>query len=179
MKKILKLALTSFASFMLIAVIHVNAMSESELLTKFTSSYDINGYKFHLSESDKVLVKRYLDENEVSAKDADYIAGKIDEAIKILRDSGVTDLSNLSKLPSSTKSKLKALVTDIASNTSVKATVNKGAVVIYNKDGSVFAEMTKLVKDTGSNMYVIPALAILIVAAGAFVIVRKPKELNA
>lgn len=179
MKNVIKIALVALISFVLIGTVQVKAMSESELLSKLSATYDINGYKFHMSESDKALAKRYLDENNVSAKDADYIAAKVDEAVKILRDSGAKDLSDFSKLSSATKSKLKALVADIASNTSVKATVTKGAVVIYNADGSVFAEMNKLVKDTGSEMYVIPALALLVVAAGGVVITRKLRKTNA
>ena len=179
MKNLIKIALVALTGFVLTATINVKAMSESELLQKFTATYNINGYQFHLNESDKVLVKRYLDENDVSAKDADYIAGKVDEAIKILRDSGAKDLSHFSKLPFSTRSQLKVLVKDIASNTSVKATATKGTIIIYNKDSSVFAEINSLVKETGSNMYVIPTIALVIVIAGAAVITRKLRKNNA
>ena len=179
MNRIFKIAIVTLLSLILMGTVQVKALSENDLLKKLTSSYDINGYTFQLSEGDKALVKRYLDENEISSADADYIATKIDEAIQILKDSGATDFSDFSKLPSATKNKLKSLVTDIASNTSVKATVKKGSVVIYNADGSVFAEITKLVKNTGSSMYVIPALALLIIATGAFIITRKPRKTNA
>lgn len=178
MKRILKIALTTLTSFIIIATVNVKAISESELLTKLTATYDINGYQFHLSESDKALAKRYLDENNVSSKDADYIAAKIDEAVKILRNSNAKDLSDFSKLPANTKSQLKALVKDIASNTSVKATVTKGSIVIYNEDGSIFAEMSNLVKETGSNMYVIPAIALLIVIVSIAVINQKLRKTN-
>ena len=179
MKNVFKIAMIALVCFILAGTTQVSALSERDLLKKLTAAYNINGYNFQLSEGDKALAKRYLDENNVSATDADYIANKIDEAINILKSSGATNFSDFSKLPAETKSKLKSLVTDIASNTSVKATVKKGAVVVYNADGSVFAEMNKLVKNTGSNMYVIPVLALLIVAVSAFTLTRKQKKQNA
>ena len=152
-----------------------SAMSESDLLAKLTASYDINGFTFQLSGGDKALAKRYLDENEVSSKDADYIAGKIDEAISLMRKSGAKDFSDFSKLPSSLKSSLKKLVQDVASNTSVKATVTKGKVVIYNADGTVFAEMSKLVKNTGSEFEIIPLVALFVSIIGIVVVYKNVK----
>ncbi|MBR2708403.1 MAG: hypothetical protein IKE90_03085 [Bacilli bacterium] len=170
MKKIL-ITLLVFTLFLTGA----RAMSESDLLAKLTASYDINGFTFQLSGGDKALAKRYLDENEVSSKDADYIAGKIDEAISLMRKSGAKDFSDFSKLPSSLKSSLKKLVQDVASNTSVKATVTKGKVVIYNADGTVFAEMSKLVKNTGSEFEIIPLVALFVSIIGIVVVYKNVK----
>ena len=170
MKKIL-ITLLVFTLFLT----GVRAMSESDLLAKLTASYDINGFTFQLSGGDKALAKRYLDENEVSSKDADYIAGKIDEAISLMRKSGAKDFSDFSKLPSSLKSSLKKLVQDVASNTSVKATVTKGKVVIYNADGTVFAEMSKLVKNTGSEFEIIPLVALFVSIIGIVVVYKNVK----
>ena len=169
MKKIL-ITLLVFTLFLT----GVRAMSEGDLLAKLTASYDINGFTFQLSGGDKALAKRYLDENEVSSKDADYIAGKIDEAISLMRKSGAKDFSDFSKLPSSLKSSLKKLVQDVASNTSVKATVTKGKVVIYNADGTVFAEMSKLVKNTGSEFEIIPLVALFVSNPFKFKVVKEP-----
>ena len=171
MKKIL---MTLFVCVLFLTV-GVKAMSEKDLLSKFTASYDINGNTFQLSESDKVLAKRYLDENEISSKDCDYIAGKVDEAISLMRKSGVKDFSDFSKLPASLKKDLKKLVQDVASNTSVKATVTKGKVVIYNADGTVFAEMTKLVKNTGSEFQIIPLVALFVSVVGIAIVYKNVK----
>ena len=155
--------------------VSVKAMSESDLLKKLTSSYNINGYTFQLSEGDRVLAKRYLDENEVSSKDCDYIASKIDEAISLMKKSGVKDFSDFSKLPASLKSSLKKLVMDVASNTSVKATVSKGKVIIYNADGTVFAELSSLVKNTGSEFEIIPLVALFVSVVGIFLVYKNVK----
>lgn len=171
MKKLLLITLTC----LLFVATGVKAMSEEDLLAKLTKSYDINGYTFTLSEDDKALAKRYLKENEVSSADADYIAKKVDEAISLMKNSGVKDFSDFSKLPTSLKENLKSLVEDIASNTSVKATVKKGSVVIYNADGTVFAEMTKLVKNTGSYENIIPTVALFVSVLGIAIVVKNIK----
>lgn len=171
MKKILMTILVCT----LFLTVGVKAMSEKDLLAKFTANYDINGVNFHLSESDKALAKRYLDENEVSSKDAEYIASKVDEAISLMRKSGTKDFSDFSKLPTSVKNDLKKLVQDVASNTSVKATVKKGSIVIYNADGTVFAEMTKLVKNTGSEFEIIPLVALFVSIIGIVVVYKNVK----
>lgn len=171
MKKILMTLLVCI----LFLTVGVKAMSEKDLLGKLTGSYDINGVTFQLSESDKALAKRYLDQNEVSSKDAEYIASKVDEAISLMRKAGVKDFSDFSKLPKSLKNDLKKLVQDVASNTSVKATVTKGKVVIYNADGTVFAEMSKLVKNTGSDFQIIPLVALFVSIIGIVVVYKNVK----
>ncbi|MBR3897717.1 MAG: hypothetical protein IKJ43_00365 [Bacilli bacterium] len=158
-----------------IGVSSVKAMSESQLLEKLTATYDINGYKFQLSDGDRVLAKRYLDLYEVSSAHADYIAGEIDSAIKDMRDSGIKDFSDFSKLPSSLKEKLKQHVLNVAANTSIKATVKNGKVIVFNPDGTVFAEIGKLVKNTGSNLNIIATVALLVTAVGTVLIVRNVK----
>lgn len=171
-----KVIMTIFAvAILFVCTLNVSAMSENDLYAKFSATYNINGYNFSMSAGDKVLVKKYLDTYEVSSKDADYIAGKIDEAVALMRNSKVTDFSDFGKLPTSLKNSLKALVEDIAKNTSVKATVKKHAVVIYNPDGTVFAEITKLVKNTGINMSIIASLALVVVIAGAVVLALNVK----
>ena len=95
---------------------------------KLTKTYTVNGVTWGATDSQKVLVKRYLDQYEVSSSDAEYISGKIDEAIAIIKASGVKDLYKLSRAD---KDKIIALVADISANTSVKASITKGNLVIY------------------------------------------------
>ena len=171
MKKMLFLLLTG----VLFLATGVKAMSEDDLQAKFTKSYEMNGSTYSLSEGDKALVKRYLKQNEVSSKDCDYIAGKVDEAISLMRKSGVKDLSEFSKFPKSLKDDLKKLVEDIAANTKVKATTKKGSVVIYNTDGTVFAEITKFIKNTGTNVNIIPTVALFASILGIALVVKNIK----
>ena len=105
MKKLLTVLM---ATALFAGMTSVSAMSESELKSKLTATYTINGESVSLSSSQKALVKRYLDKEEVSSTDADYIAAKVDEAIAILNNSG-EKAKNFKNLSATTKNKLKAL----------------------------------------------------------------------
>ena len=162
-------------SLLLLGVKNVNAMTEAQLKTKLTQSITINGTEVSLTADEKNLVTKYLNEYEVSSKDADYISGKVDEAISILKSEGKTDFKELS---SSAKTKLKALVSDVAANTSVNATVTNGSIVIYNGDGTVFAEVDKLVKQTGTEsnkLTIVASIAAAVTLVGAYFVVRQVK----
>lgn len=149
---------------------NVNAMSESELQAKLTKEYTINGASFKLDSSYVTQLERYLKENEISESDADYIASKIDEAVKIVEAGKATTIKELTK---SEKDKLKALAADVSDKTEVKVTVEKGAVVtVYNTDGTVFTKVSDLIKYTNDNTVAIIALGALAVLGG-IVLVKK------
>ena len=173
MKKLLTVLM---ATALFASMTTVNAMSESDLQSKLTATYTINGEKVSLTSSEKAQVKRYLDKYDLSSSDADYIAAKVDEAISILNKSG-EKANNFKSLSASTKNKLKALVSDVAANTSVKATVTDGSVVVYNEDGSVFAEVSSVVKQTGAN-YTVAIVASIITILGAALVLIEAKRAN-
>lgn len=149
---------------------NVSAMSESELQAKLTKDYTINGATFKLEDSYVAQLERYLKENEISESDADYIASKIDEAVKIVEAGKATTIKELTK---SEKDKLKALAADVSDKTEVKVTVEKGAVVtVYNTDGTVFTKVSDPIKYTNDNTVAIIALGALAVLGG-IVLVKK------
>ena len=149
---------------------NVSAMSESELQAKLTKEYTINGASFKLDSSYVTQLERYLKENEISESDADYIASKIDEAVKIVEAGKATTIKELTK---SEKDKLKALAADVSDKTEVKVTVEKGAVVtVYNTDGTVFTKVSDPIKYTNDNTVAIIALGALAVLGG-IVLVKK------
>ena len=121
-----KLLVFLFALF--ISVTSVSAMSTKELKAKLTDTYKVNGATFKASDSQKTAMEQYLSQYSVSKKDADYIAGKLDEAFNVLRASGKTSFYKMSKAD---KNKIVALVSDVATNTSVKAAIVKNNLVIY------------------------------------------------
>ena len=74
---------------------------------------------------------------------------------------------------------LKALVSDVNTNTSVHATVMNGAVVIYAPSGEVFAEVSRLVKQTDektNTIAIIAGVAVLITIAGVALVVKQVKS---
>ncbi len=169
MKKILVVLVALF-----IGLVSVNAMTESELEEKLTKQYTANGLTWEATDSQKVLVRRYLDQYEVSSADADYIASKLDAAIAIIKNSGVKDLKNLSRAD---KDKIIALVADVSANTSVKAAIIKGDLVVYVPNtNDVFAKEEINPKNgdvvqTNSNLTI--AIAGVISVLGVAVAVRK------
>ena len=133
-----KLVLFLLALF--VGVLSVNAMSESELEAKLTKQYTVNGVVYQATDNQKVLIKRYLDQYEVSSSDADFIAAKLDEALAVIKASGVKDVKNLS---TADKNKIIALVNEVSTKTSVDAAIVKGYLVVYvpgTNKGDVFAK---------------------------------------
>ena len=106
----------------------VNAMSENEFKEKLTESYTINGAVFRADDQEKVLIERYLNTYELSNEDADYIYDKLLEAKDILTQSGKKRFHDLSK---EDKNRIIALVSDVATNTSLDAVIVKGELIIY------------------------------------------------
>ncbi len=152
----------------------VKAKTEEELKKILTQSIKVGKATFALSDDEKVLVERYLEQNEVSSEDADFIAVRVDKAISIIKAEGHVEFKNFSQ---SSKDKLKALVSEISENTSVKATVTKNSLIVYNQDGTK-VEVTKLVKQTGSEtskIAMLAGLSILIVAVGTCLVIKQVK----
>ena len=149
---------------------NVNAMTEKELQQKLTKEYTINGVTFKLDNSYVSQLERYLNENEVSSKDADYISGKLDEAVKVIEAGNAKDIKSLSK---SEKDKLKNIASAISSNTDVKVTVAKGGeVTVYNTDGIVFTKVSEPIKYTDNNTLIISLTTVALLASG-IVIIKK------
>ena len=172
-----KLSILLFAVLLFVGVTRVDAMSEDDLKKALTQTIEINGTEVSVSDSTKAAIERYLNQYEVSSAHADYINERINTAISILKSEGQTDFK---KLSTSAKSDLKKLVKEISDHTSVKATVTNGAVVVLTPDGSgTFFEVTHLVKQTGSSTTLtamVAGISVLIVAAGACLVVKQVKE---
>ena len=164
----------------LLTTVNVNAMSKSELETKLTKSYTVNGTTFKLSTGDANKVKSYLEQNEISETDCDYIAAQLDKAIEIVENSGVKDLS---KLSSSSKNEIKALVNNVGATTAVPVSIKNGNLFVgyvdeptkafYNDKVNVKTD----VKYTSGNIVLTVAASIAVI--GIVAIAAKAKKQNA
>ena len=164
----------------LLTTVNVNAMSKSELETKLTKSYTVNGTTFKLSTGDANKVKSYLEQNEISETDCDYIAAQLDKAIEIVENSGVKDLS---KLSTSSKNEIKALVNNVGANTAVPVSIKNGNLFVgyvdeptkafYNDKVNVKTD----VKYTSGNIVLTVAASIAVI--GIVAIAAKAKKQNA
>ena len=164
-----------FVAMLLVGTLNVNAMSKDELKAKLTKAYTINGATFQATSDQKVEIERYLSQNNVSESDADYIASKIDEAVAIIERGDATSFEKLTKAE---KNEIKALLTEVSNNTSVKVTAVKNGVKVYNLDGTVFTVVTAS-KVKYTDTYMIITLAGVVSIIGIAVIARKMKKANA
>lgn len=121
-----KLLVFIFALF--IGTVSVSAMSEKELKTKLTKEYKVNGVTFKATDAQKTALEQYLNQYDISSSDADYISNKLDEAFNILKASGKKSFYDMT---TADKKKIVALVSDVATSTSVKAAIIKNNLVIY------------------------------------------------
>ena len=85
---------------------------------------------------------------------------------------------NFEKLTKAEKNEIKALLTEVSNNTSVKVTAVKNGVKVYNLDGTVFTVVTAS-KVKYTDTYMIIALAGVVSIIGIAVIARKMKKANA
>ena len=172
-----KLATVTLLIVMLVAFLAgtVNAATESELLDYLSKEFTIGGETISISASDKVKIERYLNENEVTAEQADSIIAKVDEAIAVLEAAGETDLTKLSQ---EDKSKLVDIANSAASvlGLSVSYDASSKTISVY-KDGELIESTSISAGDelvqTGSTNYVYVAILAVVVIAIAAVVVKK------
>ncbi len=175
-----KMILAAFAAVALFSVTNVKAMTESELKAKLTKEYVIDGEKIKMSASNVAELDRYLKEYEISSEDADYISKKFDEALKIAQDGKAKSFTELTK---EEKQKMIAIVSDISSKTSVKATLTEGGkLTIFEENGStpftVITDKDSGIQNTDSNNAIL-AIAGIVSVLGVAVVVKKVAKANA
>ncbi len=175
MKKVLFLFVA-----VLLTTVSVNAMSKDELKDKLTKSYTINGVTYKLEAGNANMVKTYLEQNEVSEADCDYIASQVDKAIEIVKNANVTDLS---KLSTSSKNELKALVNNVGANTKVPVSIKNGKLFVgyVNEPEKAFfndkVNVKTDVKYTNGNLVI--TIASVVAVIGIATIAVKAKKQNA
>lgn len=172
-------------SYLLLAVVvffmgtNAYAMTEAQLKSKLTQAYVVGGKTISATPSTVAELERYLNTHDLSAADCDYIASKFDEALAIAQAAGAIRWSDLN---STDKNKIVALVSNISSNTSVKATLTAGGnLTIYEADGSVFSVLSDIdvvIQNTNNNYFII-VIASVISLLGVVVIAKKVAGANA
>ncbi len=175
MKKVLFLFVA-----VLLTTVSVNAMSKDELKDKLTKSYTINGVTYKLEAGNANMVKTYLEQNDVSEADCDYIASQVDKAVEIVKNAKVTDLS---KLSTSSKNELKALVNNVGANTKVPVSIKNGKLFVgyVNEPEKAFfndkVNVKTDVKYTNGNLVI--TIASVVAVIGIATIAVKAKKQNA
>lgn len=175
-----KMIFAAFAAVALFGFTNVDAMTESELKSKLTKEYVIDGEKIKMSASQVAELDRYLKQYEISSEDADYISKKFDEALKIAQDGKAKSFTELTK---EEKQKIIAIVSDISSKTSVKATLTEGGkLTIFEENGTtpftVITDKDSGIQNTDSNKAIL-AIAGVVSVLGIAVVVKKVAKANA
>ncbi len=180
MKKKVSLALLLAAG--LVAVSPVSAMTEAELQAKLTKSYTVNGVKVQANQKQADMIKKYLDEFEVSADDADKLSGYVDEAIKEVEKSGAKSWKELQD--KGTVTKLADIATEASKLDSVDVSLNSdGTIVVRNpKTGETWDEVKvtdSKVTNTDDSMAIVLSSGIAISLVGLLLVTKKVVKANA
>ena len=158
----------------------VNAATESELLDYLSKEFTVAGEKVSISEADKVKIERYLNDNEVTAEQADSIIAKVDEVIAIMDEAGETDLTKLSQAD---KNKIISIANSAAEELGLTLSYDASSktLSVYKNgklvEASSLTSGDKLVQ-TGATHYeyiAIPAVALIAIA----IVVAKRAKANA
>lgn len=176
MKKTLKIMV--IAMLLILVATTVQAYTNDELVTYLTSSKTIAGKSMSLSADEKGAVRKYLESNPLSDEDAEAVKNKVDAAIAIMDNAGVTDIT---KLSDADKDAIVALVNSAAEIAGVTVNIDtaKKTVTVKDSKGKVlFAEdytTRETITYTGANyaMYIVPVVAIIAVAM--VVVIKRSK----
>lgn len=125
MKKTLVMAII----FVILAMmaITVNAATSSELANTLYKK----GEKYGMTNSDKVRIERYIADNNITDAKANEIIAKVDEAVAIMEEAGVTSYNDLTDKQ---KSELKSIANEVASVAGLTLKFGTNKVEIYKGD---------------------------------------------
>ncbi len=150
------LLIALFTVTLLVGIVNVKATTEGELKAKIIKGYVVNEKEVKPTAYQVNEMERYLNKYELSDADATFIANKMDEIYELAKADKAETFTDLSK---SSKSKAVAIVAEISSKTSVKATLTSdGVLTIFESDGkTVFCKIIDkhLTKQTGVSNYVL------------------------
>lgn len=168
MKKVLSI-ISLFIIIGLMATTIVNAATNSSLAGDLYAL----GAKYGMTTADKVKIERYVSDNSVTNEQAEQVMAKAQEAVKIMEEAGTT---NINKLSTEQKKKLKSIANEAASILGLTLTFKSGTVEIY-KDGklieAISLENGKLAY-TGNTVNIILVVSLVaVVALAASIIIRK------
>lgn len=120
MSKISKLLVMALVILAVVTMsVKVNA-GTADLTNYVTSNHVLNGMMFEIDNSQKESVRNYITTNVTDAQ-ADAAMAKINEAEKLVVDSGVNNIANLS---ATTKTKIISLAQEAATSVGLKLEVN-------------------------------------------------------
>ena len=173
MKKIGLLAILLVALF---TSVNAKAITKDELKASLSKGYDVNGEIAYLPAKYLATAEQYIDNNDLSQNDMNYINNKISEAVWVFRAAGQTKLHSLSQTD---LKKISNLFKDINNNTSVKVVFDSNGTptAIRNLDGTYFAlpSFGNPIKYTNDNTLVYGSAAMVLAIFSLSTLVYRKK----
>ena len=173
MKKIGLLAVVLVALF---AHIDAKAITKEDLKASLLSGYNINGEIVYLPEKYFAVAEQYIDNNDLSQNDMNYINNKISEAVWVFRTAGKTKLHSLTW---EERNQISNLFRDINNNTDVKVIFDSNGtpIEIRNLDGTYFAlpSFGNPIKYTNDNTLVYGSAATILAIFSLSTLVYRKK----
>ena len=140
---------------------------------------------YGVTEADRVQMERYFKDHEVTDAEAETFLAKVDEAVKVMKDAGVT---NVAKLNADQKAALKSAVTSAAAVVDVKLAVsNDGEVTFTDESGKTIADIKintetgkrETIRYTGNNMNIVLVVSSVVAIALVAGVAARKKFANA
>ena len=169
MKKILTVSLLFVMLVMAFATV-VSATTSAELADKIYEK----GAKYGMTTADKVRIERYLAENAVTEDQANSVMEKVDKAVAVMENAGVT---NYAALTDAQKDEMKNIATEAASVVDVNLVFKVGSVEVY-KNGKLIetvAENDGKLSYTGNSVNMIVVVSVVAIIALAIAVVAKKR----
>ncbi len=129
------------------------------------------GAQYGLSGASKVEIERFVKQYKVTDDQANSILQKANAAAQVMKDAGVTDVSNLKE---EEKNELISIANSAADVVGAKLTFNNNNVVIVGNDGRTFTTVTfdnGTLTYTGNNVNMVLIVSSIVVIALAIAIV--------
>ena len=169
MKKLGLLAL--IVGLIVFGTIGVNAagVTAEQLKERVLGTFDIGGEKYELTSGDKKIAKDLFAAHTLTDAQATMISGKLDRAVQLAQEQGHVNFKNY---PQGVKDELKLMVSEIATEIDVDASLTKDGLRV---DGKL---ITHLVKQTGyetSKTAIIAGISFIIVAVGTCLVIKQVK----
>jgi len=105
----------------------VQAITKDELITYVTSKHTVLGREYQLDSSQIAAVTNHLNSITLSDAEATAIRDELAQAIKLLNDTGASDLS---KVSASTKAQVTSIIHSAAAKADLKVSINTSTRVI-------------------------------------------------
>ena len=159
-----------FVTLIMLTLTGVQAASASTLANDLYSKLSAYG----VTAADRVKIERYVSSNNVTDEQATEILAKADEAVAIMKEAGVTDVT---KLSSTDKTKIQNIAQSAANVVGLTLNFKSGSVEVYDSNGKLIETITSVngkLAYTGNTVNTgVVVSSVAVIALAVAIITRK------